>query len=63
MNKIPLTDIYHGVRAYIKASNLSETGPRSTDPQKLVSQEAKDSAPHSVKNEAHQASNSQSHVS
>lgn len=62
MQKIPLTDIYHGVRAFIKASHLSQEGTRPPDPQKLVSQEAKDSAPHSVSNEAHKASNSQSHV-
>jgi len=55
MKKIPHTDIYYGVRAFLQASNLSEKGPRTKAPQKLVSEEAKASAPHSVKNEAHQA--------
>lgn len=61
MQKIPLTDLYHGVRAFIQASNQSQKGPSPKDPQKLVSQEAKGSALHSVSNEAHQASASERH--
>jgi len=56
MQKIPRTDIYYGVRAAVKAADLSTKADHQAAPQKLVSTEAKGSAPHSVKNEAQSAS-------